>query len=54
MRRCVHLHAAALQAFLVAGAELSVPPDDEFLARWIAPLLTRSPASPPRGGRSPG
>ena len=36
---CDHLHTAALQALLAAGAKVSVPPADAFLRTWIVPLL---------------
>lgn len=34
-----HLHAAALQVLLAAGAAVERAPADPFLAAWIAPLL---------------
>jgi hypothetical protein len=38
-----HLHTAALQALLCAQPTITAPPADEFLRRWILPLLTRDP-----------
>ncbi|MGO9898205.1 MAG: hypothetical protein ACLP0J_00600 [Solirubrobacteraceae bacterium] len=40
---CTHLHTAALQALLCAGPTITTPPADDFLRRWILPLLTRDP-----------
>ncbi len=36
---CSHLHTAALQAILSARPRISRPPTDEFLSRWVLPLL---------------
>lgn len=37
---CAHVHTAALQALLAARARVAAPPEDPFLAAWVAPLLT--------------
>jgi len=39
LARCTHLHTAALQALLAARPTLTKPPTEEFLLRWVAPLL---------------
>ena len=39
LARCTHLHTAALQALLASGPVVSRRPTDEFLDRWVAPLL---------------
>ena len=54
LRRCTHLHTAALQCLLAGGVKVSVPPSDDFLRRWILPLLTTvaaagAPVLPPSG-----
>ncbi|NHC46767.1 hypothetical protein [Motilibacter aurantiacus] len=46
LRNCTHLHTAGLQALLAARVKVSVPPVDEFLRAWVAPLLERSATSP--------
>jgi hypothetical protein len=45
---CTHLHTAALQALLAARVELVSAPVEPFLARWITPLLARSPQAAAR------
>ncbi len=35
-----HLHTAALQALLSARPAIAAPPVDEFLSRWVLPLLS--------------
>ena len=40
---CTHLHTAALQALLSSRPAITTPPADDFLSRWILPLLTRDP-----------
>lgn len=45
---CTHLHTAALQALLCAQPTITAPPADEFLKRWILPILTPDP-TPDRG-----
>jgi hypothetical protein len=40
MAKCEHLHTAALQVLLAARPQLSQLPADEFLDRWVTPLLT--------------
>lgn len=39
LQDCTHLHTAALQALMVAGAQVSVAPVDPFLRMWIASTL---------------
>lgn len=46
LRDCTHLHTAALQALLVAGARISVPPLDGFLLASAMPSLL-PPLLPP-------
>jgi hypothetical protein len=36
---CTHLHTAALQALLSGRPTITAPPADEFLSRWILPML---------------
>lgn len=36
---CSYLHSALLQLLMVAKPKVVVPPNDTFLARWVAPLL---------------
>lgn len=38
--RCTGLHTALLQALLAGRARVAVAPEDPFLGRWVAPLLT--------------
>jgi hypothetical protein len=38
-----HLHTAVLQALLCGRPTITTSPADEFLRRWILPLLTRDP-----------
>jgi hypothetical protein len=42
MRTCTHLHSAALQVLMVAANRVVVPPEEEFLARWLIPMLGSS------------
>jgi hypothetical protein len=39
MRTCTHLHSAALQVLMVVAARVAVLPEEEFLARWLTPIL---------------
>jgi hypothetical protein len=39
MRTCTHLHSAALQVLMVAALRVAVPPEEEFLSRWLTPML---------------
>jgi hypothetical protein len=39
MRTCTHLHAAALQVLMVAAVRVAVLPEEEFLSRWLTPML---------------
>jgi hypothetical protein len=39
MRTCTHLHSAALQVLMVAAIRVAVPPEEEFLSRWLTPML---------------
>jgi len=39
LRGCTHLHTAVLQVLLAAGAHVSAPPEDPFLAAWVVPAL---------------
>jgi hypothetical protein len=48
---CTHLHTALFQVLLAARPKLSAPPQDPFLARWVAPLLAAAAGSPVRKGR---
>jgi len=34
-----HLHMAVLQALLATRPRVVAPPKDEFLARWVMPIL---------------
>ncbi|WP_247877872.1 hypothetical protein [Azospirillum sp. TSO22-1] len=36
---CTELHTALLQVLMAARRPVDVPPEDEFLARWISPSL---------------
>jgi hypothetical protein len=45
LRRCTHLHTAALQCLLVGGVKVSVAPSDDFLRTWVLPLLATVPAA---------
>jgi hypothetical protein len=38
MRTCTHLHSAALQVLMVAASRVAVPPEEEFLSRWLTPM----------------
>jgi hypothetical protein len=40
---CTHLHTAALQALLSSQPEITAPPTDDFLSRWILPILRPDP-----------
>jgi hypothetical protein len=40
---CTHLHTAALQALLSARPTIAAPPGDEFLLRWVLPMLNPHP-----------
>ena len=44
---CTHLHTAALQALLSSRPVITAPPADDFLIRWILPILTRDPDQEP-------
>jgi hypothetical protein len=39
LRACTHIHAAALQVLLATAAKITALPDDEFLKRWLTPVL---------------
>ena len=39
MRTCTHLHSAALQVLMAVAVRVAVLPEEEFLARWLPPLL---------------
>ena len=39
MRSCTHLHSAALQVLMVVAIRVAIPPEEEFLARWLRPML---------------
>lgn len=39
LKACDHLHTAVLQILLAVRPKLTAPPDDPFLAAWVAPLL---------------
>jgi hypothetical protein len=49
---CTHLHTALVQALAAGAARRIVPPQEEFLARWLMPFLTAvvrsAPARAPR------
>jgi hypothetical protein len=40
MKGCTHLHTAPLQVLLALRPKVGALPEDPFLARWLAPLLT--------------
>jgi hypothetical protein len=40
MKACTHLHTAPLQVLLALQPKIGSLPDEPFLARWVAPLLT--------------
>jgi hypothetical protein len=44
MRTCTHLHSAALQVLMVVAIRVAVLPEEEFLNRWLAPMLGSRPA----------
>jgi hypothetical protein len=39
MRTCTHVHSAALQVLMVVAVRVAVLPEEEFLNRWLTPLL---------------
>jgi hypothetical protein len=39
MRTCTHLHSATLQVLMVVAIRVAVLPEEEFLARWLNPIL---------------
>jgi hypothetical protein len=39
MRTCTHLHSAALQVLMVVAIRVAVLPEEEFLSRWLTPML---------------
>jgi hypothetical protein len=53
LRRCNHLHTAALQALLLFRPKISSAPNDAFLAAQVLPLLTASNGSTGRPGSEP-
>ncbi len=46
MRACSHLHSAALQV-LLAAARVTQLPQEDFLRRWLTPLLIPPPTADP-------
>jgi len=38
---CSYLHTALVQLLLIARPRMATSPCDPFLARWLAPLLSR-------------
>ncbi|KAA0679966.1 hypothetical protein [Roseomonas genomospecies 6] len=36
---CTALHTALLQVLLAARIPVAVPPEDDFLKRWVMPVL---------------
>jgi hypothetical protein len=44
MRTCTLLHSAALQVLMVVATRVAVLPEEEFLARWLTPVLGSAPA----------
>lgn len=44
---CAHLHTAALQALLSARPRVAAPPVDDFLTRWVLPMLRTDPEPEP-------
>ena len=45
---CTELHTALLQVLMAAKRPVAVPPEDGFLAKWIAPSLASG-----GGGKGP-
>jgi len=45
MRTCTHLHSAALQVLMVAAIRVAVLPEEEFLGRWLTPMLGSGPGN---------
>jgi hypothetical protein len=45
MRACSHLHAAGLQVAM-ATARVAHLPDEDFLRRWLTPLLAPGVTTP--------
>jgi hypothetical protein len=45
MRRCTHLHTALLQVLAACRPRHLVPPEDDFLARWVMPLVADRPGT---------
>lgn len=45
MRTCTHLHSAALQVLMLVTSRVAVLPEEEFLSRWLTPMLGSNPAA---------
>jgi hypothetical protein len=48
---CTHLHTALVQTLATGATRRIVPPQEEFLARWLMPFLAA--AAPPPPARAP-
>jgi hypothetical protein len=59
LTRCTHLHTALVQVLAAGTRRRIMPPQDEFLARWLMPFLAPVSAEVParraarRGGATP-
>ncbi|BCY14359.1 hypothetical protein [Actinoplanes sp. L3-i22] len=53
LRRCGHLHTAALQALLRFRPKISAAPKDAFLAAQVLPLLEAGGGDDSRPGAEP-
>jgi electron transfer flavoprotein alpha/beta subunit len=53
---CTHLHTALVQALAAGAPRRIVPPQEEFLARWLMPIFASAtrptPARAPRRPRA--
>jgi hypothetical protein len=39
MRACTHLHSATLQVLMASAERVTDLPEEEFLRRWLTPVL---------------
>jgi len=40
LRACSHMHTALLQVLVACRPRIVAPPEDDFLVRWLMPLLS--------------
>ena len=39
LRACIHMHTAILQVLMAVRPKISALPEEDFLRRWLTPLL---------------